>query len=297
MVKDGPISLVGLVRELFQSSYNLFREEEKMKGKTKAWINAILLVFTLVINGLGAFGLINGLSQKEVSDMYPTLITPSASTFSIWSVIYIFLILSIIVLIVKSKEPYYKQSIDAISFLFWLSCALNAVWIISFSYNLIGLSTIFIFAFLIVMVLLIQQIGKLQTKGRWLLPVTFGLYSGWLFIATLVNISAWLVKIDWSRFGISPEIWSVIILFVAIGLTFIVLRSTKNAIFPLPIAWAYFGIYQNLLAFDGFQGRLSLLQNVALIGMVLLIGLSVLQLYKNGYQVMPDLSGKEGGIK
>ncbi|BES66120.1 hypothetical protein SANA_25590 [Gottschalkiaceae bacterium SANA] len=265
-----------------------------MKGKTKAWINAILLVFTLIINGMGAFGLINGLSQKEVSDMYPTLITPSPSTFSIWSVIYTFLILSIIVLIVKSKEPYYEHALDAISPLFWLSCVLNIVWIISFSYNLIGLSTIFIFAFLIVMVLLIQQIGKIQRKGRWLLPVAFGLYSGWLFIATLVNISAWLVKIDWNRFGISSEIWSVIILFVAVGLTFMVLTSTKNAIFPIPIAWAYFGIYQNLLAPQGFQGRFDLLQNVALIGMVLLIGLSTIQLYKNGYQVMPDLSGNEG---
>ncbi|WP_373471495.1 hypothetical protein [Carnobacterium alterfunditum] len=58
-----------------------------MKQKTKTYINAILLVITLIINGMGAFGLINGLSQKEVSDMYPTLITPAPSTFSIWSVI------------------------------------------------------------------------------------------------------------------------------------------------------------------------------------------------------------------
>ena len=36
-----------------------------------------LYLFTLVINTLGAMGVINGMSQKAVSDAYPTLITPS----------------------------------------------------------------------------------------------------------------------------------------------------------------------------------------------------------------------------
>jgi len=260
-----------------------------MKVKTKSWINAILLVITLIVNGMGAFGLINDLSQKEVSDMYPTLITPAPSTFSIWSVIYTLLIISIVVMIIKKKDSYYKTAIDQISLLFWLSSALNIVWIISFSYNLIGLSTIFIFAFLIVMVLIVKQIGKIQTRGRWLLPITFGLYSGWLFIATVVNIAAWLVKIEWGRFGIAAEIWSVIILLVAVGLTLMVLVSTKNAIFPIPIAWAYYGIYNYLLAPEGFQGEYSLLQNVALLGVVLLIGLSVIQFYKNNYQIIVDI--------
>jgi len=258
-----------------------------MKLKTKSWINGILLVLTLIVNAMGAIGVINGLSQKEISDMYQTLITPAPSTFSIWSVIYTFLIISIIVMIIKNKDSYYGRAIDEISSLFWLSCALNIVWIISFSYNLIGLSTIFIFAFLIVMVLIVERIGKIQTKNRFLLPITFGLYSGWLFIATVVNIAAWLVKIEWGGLGISAEIWASVILLVAVGLTLIVILKTKNAIFPLPIAWAYFGIYNFLLAPEGFQGKYSLLPNIALIGIVLLIGLAAIQFYKNKYMVMP----------
>ena len=63
-----------------------------MDKTKKAWSNAILLAVTLVINTLGAIGFINGLSQKQISDMYVTLITPSPSTFSIWGVIYSLLI-------------------------------------------------------------------------------------------------------------------------------------------------------------------------------------------------------------
>lgn len=259
-----------------------------MELKKKSWISGILLVLTLIVNVLGAFGVINGLSQKEVSDMYPTLITPAPSTFSIWSVIYSLLIISVVIMIIKNKDAYYSRAIEEISALFWLSCVLNSFWIVSFSYNLIALSTIFIFAFLIVMIFIVNKVGKIQTKRQWLLPATFGLYSGWLFIATVVNIAAWLVKIEWGRFGISAEIWSVIILLVAVGLTAMVLFTTKNAIFPIPIAWAYFGIYNFLISPDGFKGAYSLLQGTALIGIVLLIGMSGIQFYKNRYILMPS---------
>jgi len=258
-----------------------------LKTKTKAWISAGLLVLTLIVNGMGAFGWINDMSQQEVSDMYPTLITPAPSTFSIWSVIYTLLIISIIIMLIRYNDSYYEEAIEEISYLFWLSCFLNIIWIITFSYILIGLSTLFIFAFLIVMVLIVKKVGKIQKKRRWLLPITFGLYSGWLFIATVVNISAWLVKIDWNGFGIAEEIWAVIILLVAVGLTGFVLFNIENAIFPIPIAWAYFGIYNKLISPEGYQGDYAALQYTALIGIVLLIGLAAIQFYKNHYKIMP----------
>lgn len=259
-----------------------------MNSKIKSWINLILLTITLIINAMGASGFINGLSQKEVSDMYQTLITPAPFTFSIWSLIYSLLIVSIVIMIINNNNNYYKDAVDKISFLFWLSCALNIIWIISFSYNLIGLSTIFILAFLVVMVIIIKQIAKFQKDKRWLLATTFGMYSGWLFIASVVNIAAWLVKIGWGGFGIAEDIWASIILLIAIGLILMVLINIKNAIFPIPVAWAYFGIYKYLVSPEGFQAKYTLLQNIAIIGIVILIGLSVIQFYKNNYNIMPE---------
>lgn len=253
----------------------------------KAIINIVLLILTLVVNALGAFGVINGMSQKEVSDMYQTLITPSPSTFSIWSVIYTLLIITMILLVIKKEKPYFKEAIDKISVLFWISCGLNILWIVLFSYDLIGLSTIFIFGFAILMVLIVQAVGKIQKEKRVLLPLTFGMYAGWLLIATVVNIAAWLVKIEWGRWGISAEIWSSIILLAAVAITAFVLNKVHNAIIPLPIAWAYFGIYNFLNAPEGFDGQYSLLPIIALIGCVLLIGIAAIQFYKNKYGIMP----------
>jgi hypothetical protein len=80
-----------------------------MDRTKKVWINGLFLAVTLAVNTLGATGIINGLSQKQVSDRYPTLITPSPATFGIWSVIYSLLIASVIVMIVKKATPIIKK--------------------------------------------------------------------------------------------------------------------------------------------------------------------------------------------
>ncbi len=256
-----------------------------MSRTKKVWINGIILVITLAINTLGAIGLINGFSQKQVSDMYPTLITPAPFTFSIWSVIYSLLLVSVIVMIAKKDDPYYQNAIDRISVLFWISCILNILWIVAFSFVLIELSAVFILAFVIVLALLCQKLLQIQTGKRWLLPLTFGLYTGWLIIATVVNIAATLIKQGWNGFGLSPTVWSVIILIVAIVLVLLILLKIRNAAFPLPIAWAYLGIYKAINAQKTAESNLLLA--VLLVGIIVLVALSVIQLIRNHLSVLP----------
>jgi len=262
-----------------------------MSRTKKAWTSGILLIITLAVNTLGAIGVINGLSQKQVSDMYPTLITPAPFTFSIWSVIYSLLLISIIVMIVKKDDPYYQNAINRISSLFRLSSILNILWIVAFSFVLIELSAVFILAFVIVLALLCRKLLQLQTGKQWLLPLTFGLYTGWLIIATVVNISAALVKVQWDGFGLSPGVWSSIILVVAVLLVIAILLKIRNAAFPLPIAWAYFGIYNAL----GTQtvAELSLLKTILLIGLIVLLAASVIQLISNRCSVLPEQGKKK----
>lgn len=259
-----------------------------MERTKQAWINLVVLAVTLVVNTLGALGFINGLSQKAISDMYQTLITPSPSTFQIWSVIYSLLIISMIVMIVKKDDPYYQKAIDEISLLFRISSVLNIAWIVLFSYLQVELSTLFIFGFVITLALICLKLKKIHTKRRILLALTFGLYTGWLMIATVVNVAAALVKLEWGGFGMTYEIWAVIILMVAVGIVFLVLSKLKNPILPLPIAWAYLGIYQFLKAPEGLNGQHLIVQIVALGGMVVLIGMAAIFLYLNHFKILPE---------
>ena len=260
-----------------------------MDRNKKTWAIGILFVVTLVVNALGAIGLINGLSQKEISDRYITLITPSSSTFSIWSLIYSLLLLSIILLVFKRKDPYYQRATDEIAGLFMLSSLLNIVWIVSFSYVLVELSVLFILGFAIVLALLNQKLLTIRQNNRWILPLAFGFYNGWLFIATVVNTAAALVKLQWSGFGLSEEIWGIAILLVSLVLVFLVLSKLKNASFPLPVAWAYLGINQYLKASDGFKGAYGSLETVALAGAAALVAMAVFQFFRNKYSLLPKV--------
>lgn len=258
-----------------------------MDRTKKAWVNGLFFVITLVVNTLGAIGVINGLSQKQISDMYLTLVTPSPSTFSIWSIIYLLLLVSVIVMIVKKNDPYYQMAVDKISALFRISCILNIAWIVTFSYVQIELSVLFILCFAIALSLICQKLVMIQEGKRWLLPLTFGLYTGWLFIATVVNIAAALVKLQWDGFGVAADVWAMIILIIAVLLIILVILKIRNAVFPLPVAWAYFGIYQYLNAPEGFKGEYSLLQTIALVGMVVLIVVAAVQFFRNRYSLLP----------
>ncbi|MCE5189383.1 MAG: tryptophan-rich sensory protein [Eubacteriales bacterium] len=258
-----------------------------MSRTKKAWINLAFLVLTLAVNTLGATGLINGLSQKQISDRYLTLITPSPATFSIWGVIYSLLFISMIVIIVKKNDPYYQKAVDRLSTLYRISCLFNIVWIVAFSYVLVELSTLFILGFVITLALLGIQLLKIHEGRRWLLPLSFGLYSGWLFIATVVNAAAALVKLKWNRFGLSPEVWGILMLSVSIVLLIGVLLKLRNAVFPLPVAWAYYGINQFLKAGDGFGGAYGGLETAAIAGMAVLVVVAIVQFILNRFSILP----------
>ncbi len=232
-----------------------------MKERKKAITNIILLALTLVINGLGAFGLINGNSQKEVSDRCLTLITPSPSTFSIWSIIYGLLI---------------------------LSSLFNILWIVSFSYLQLEISVLFIFGFLLSLSLILEKLLSINTKRHFLIPLTFGMYTGWLFIATVVNISATLVKLNWNGLSLSDNFWANTILIIAVILVFLVNLKNKNAIFPLPIAWAFYGIYNFLKSPEGFSNTYPILEKITIGGIMVLLIISIYRFYKNSYKIIPS---------
>ncbi|MGB4985191.1 MAG: TspO/MBR family protein [Erysipelotrichaceae bacterium] len=249
-----------------------------MKDRKIGLVNLLFLVLTLVVNGLGAMGFINGYSQKMVSDLYGTLITPAAFTFSIWSVIYLLLFIYVIVVIVKGKDSYYGDS--KVAGLFVLSCVLNMAWIVAFAYLQMAVSAIIILMIACVLNLINKRLLAINEGGHWLAPLTFGLYSGWLVIATVVNVSSMLVQMDFNGFGLSYEVWAMIMLGVSVLLVILLQLNNRNVVYAWPVAWAYFGIYSTLKAG-------SMLANIALVGLVVMVLFSFLLLVRNKFKIIP----------
>lgn len=244
-----------------------------MKEKKLAIANVIALLLVFLFNFLTGTGQINGMSQQDISAKFPTAITPAGFAFSIWGVIYTLVAIAIVLLLLRNREKEYNDTITAISYWFLLSSAANILWTISFSYLQIALSTVLIFVLLFSLTMVLKNLSKLTSPIKAVFPLAFGMYTGWVLIATVLNVSVTLVQYNWSGFGLNENIWANIILAVSIAIVFLVTYDTQNAIVPLPVAWAYYAIYVD----KGFI--------ITLLGIVVLVAISAYQLYRNKFKL------------
>ena len=209
--------------------------------------------------------------------MFPTKITPAGFAFSIWGVIYALVLIAVLWMLFKHSDRRMSEVIYAVGWWFNLSCLANILWTITFSYLRLPLSTLLIFILLVSLTTILMRLSKLNVKVKAIFPLAFGMYAGWVMIATVVNIAASLVQIGWDGFGLSQILWASIILVVALFIVFYVTYRTTNVIIPLPVAWAYFAIY---------KAENSV---VALVGIFILIAISIYQLYSNRYSLQAAL--------
>lgn len=238
-----------------------------------AFSNLIMLLLVFLFNFLTGTGKINNLSQAEISDMFSTKITPAGFAFSIWGVIYTLVLITVLWMLYKHKEKEMDKIIHAIAWWFNLSALANILWTITFSYLKLPLSTILIAVLLGSLVMILINLSKLGLKLNSIFTLSFGLYAGWVMIATVVNIAASLVQVDWNGFGLSESMWENIILLVSLVIVFLVIYRTTNSIIPIPVAWAYFAI---------FKAENS---TTALVGIFILLGMFIYQLYRNKFNI------------
>ena len=83
---------------------------------------------TIIFNWLAAVGRVGGVTPKEISDNYPTVVTPSGYAFTIWSLIYAGLVaFSIYQLLPRNVTRYRTLRFDFAQVMFAWPTVLAAV--------------------------------------------------------------------------------------------------------------------------------------------------------------------------
>jgi hypothetical protein len=168
-----------------------------------------------------------------------TVIAPAGPAFGIWSIIYLGLVAyAVWQMLPKQSSAELHRRVG-----YWVaaSLVLNAAWILSIQFSLLALSVPVIIILLAVLIQAYLITVKLPAAGAIDAIVTdgtIGLYLGWVCVATAANITAWLVAIGFTGFGISEDVWGVAIIFVA-GAVGIAIAARGRAHFSpaLSLSW------------------------------------------------------------
>jgi hypothetical protein len=199
------------------------------------YLNLVLFAGMIVMNYLANALPLNNKTTGELSDSFPNLFVPAGITFSIWGIIYLLLIIYCIVQFTGSDQVV----ISNISWLFAISCVLNALWIVSWHYEKLPLSLIVMLGMLISLIYINILIKDLPFG---LIKASFGIYLGWICIATIANITALLVHYNWGGFGISEEMWTILMIAAGALIAALTLCRLNNPFIGLSVIWAFTGI-------------------------------------------------------
>ena len=232
--------------------------------------NVLGFLVVIIVNGMANGVPIGGQTTGEISAKYPSLFTPAGYTFGIWGLIY--LGLTIFVIWQALPEQRANQRLSAVHVPFLVSCAANASWIIAWHFELILLSVILMLVILGSLIQVYRRldigISKVPVLERLLVHLPFSIYTGWISIATIANLSAWQLGQGWDDFGLDAETWTIIKIAVAGSLAATVLFRRRDIAFVLVAAWASLGIAVNHQGVPLVAGGAT---TIALLG-ILLVG-------------------------
>jgi benzodiazapine receptor len=215
-------------------------------------LNVIAFAVTVIVNALASSLALNGRTTAEVSDLYPTLVTPAGYVFSIWGLIYVLLLVFVVFQALPSQreKPFLKQ----INVLFVLSGFFNVLWLFLWHYDQIVLSVALMFALLATLIAVYLRLGIGKSEVSWKEKISvhlpFSVYLGWITIASIANVAAALVSIEWNGFGLANETWAVLVIAVALLITLAVIATRKDIAYSLVIVWALVGIAVNQSAYQ-----------------------------------------------
>jgi len=199
------------------------------------YITLLFFAIMIAMNYLANAIPLNNKTTGELSDSFPNLFVPAGITFSIWGIIYLLLLIYTIVQFTSTD----KTTINNISWLFAISCLFNALWIVSWHYGKLPMSLIIMSGLLISLIYINMAISHLPMG---IIKAAFGVYLGWICIATIANVAALLVSYSWNGFGISQEAWTIIMISIGTIIAVLSLYRLNNPFIGVVVIWAFIGI-------------------------------------------------------
>jgi hypothetical protein len=263
--------------------HSMLWKKAKENRRIRVWATAAFMA-SILANVLANLFMLGGNTTNQVSDKYDNLFVPAGFTFLIWTPIYLLLTFYTLFQLGYLREKRSKLKPDLlneVSRYFTITSLLNAAWIVAWHFEQLWLSVVIIAAMLYSLFKINELIRNAKMTGREKLFVRtpFSLYYGWITVATIANVTALVVGVqwDWDGWGWSAIVWTVAMLIAGALISLVVMTRNVDMMYGLVFVWAYFGIFAKHLAGDGWHGEYPAIigSAVSLIAVLLLCALNL----------------------
>ena len=245
------------------------------KDTIRQYANLLSALLALTVNIAASMLPLNGQTTGEISDRFEVLFVPAGYVFSIWGLIYI----GWIAFLIFQFQPSQKENprLQRLGYLFALSNLANAAWLFAWHYNQFGLSVLIMLALLGLLIASYLRLNVNRTSAPpfeyWAVDLMFSIYLGWITVATVANITDWLYFIGWDGFGISAQVWAVIMLAVASLLGLAMAITRRDVGYLSVLVWAFVGIAVK-------QASVPVVAVSAWVAAALMLGLAIFSLIR-----------------
>ena len=214
--------------------------------KVLAVVNAIVLILLIAWNYYSNTGAINGETVGSLSDRYSSLFVPADYAFAIWGLIYFGLVLSAgYFLFLAFGDRKHSECVSQASPGLIIANMANGAWLWFWLHEQILISVFMLF---LVLVALIATILRLNME-KWDAPVKYmalvwwpvDLYIGWISVASIANLAAYLNAIEFSPF-FSAKVWTVLLISFVVLLNLFMIFSRNMREFAAVGIWALVAI-------------------------------------------------------
>jgi hypothetical protein len=239
------------------------------------FIIVVLIAWNYLANAMG----IQGNTIGSLSSEYANLFTPAGYAFSIWGPIY----LGLLALgIYQVRKVFFDRKGDEFVLQMgpWLIITnlANGAWVWVWLSEYPGLSVILMILMLVSLILVILRLNM----ERWDAPFSLiawvwwpiCLYSGWIAVATIANLAAYLSKTGW-QFLFSEITWTLIMILLAAGVNLFMVINRNMREFAVVGAWALVAV--SVRHWDSIPS----LQWTALVGALVLVVAVAIHGYRN----------------
>jgi hypothetical protein len=200
-------------------------------------------VIVIAVNAAANLLPINGYGTGQLSDLNPTGFTPAGWAFSIWSLIYLGLLIYALAALRGSERTRARASTVATPYL--VNAAANAGWIFAWHYRQVELSfglMLVILATLITIFMRLKRQPAPSTREFFAVDAPFSLYFGWITTATFANLGTVFFARRAYPFALSMDEWALVSVSLATAIYIWMCAVTRDLVYTAAFLWAALAI-------------------------------------------------------